>query len=204
MALMPQRAGTPSSSQSIAPFRFPSNTSELVAEELGVVVDQICAVCGSVLTPPRLCGLEKNQLATTAMRFVVCVDRGARLGLECSRVEPEILGLLGQGHTCGALENLVPSFHQLSLNPVFIDCPSVTPPPFKPHRSSFKHHVSSIFSSVDCGFGTQYTSKDDLTESPEFKWDEMPHREIYNFSISGDSDNDLFPLPSLHTATKKK
>ncbi|GMP98608.1 hypothetical protein CsSME_00046428 [Camellia sinensis var. sinensis] len=102
-------------------------------------------------------------------------------------------------------ENPVPSFLQLSPNSVFIDCLSVTPPPFKSHHSSFKHHVS-IFSSVGCGFGTQYIFEDDLTESSEFKWDKTPCREIYNSSISGDSDNDLFPLlpPPLHTAAKKK
>ncbi|GMP68456.1 hypothetical protein CsSME_00028078 [Camellia sinensis var. sinensis] len=81
-------------------------------------------------------------------------------------------------------ENLVPSFLQLSPNPVFIDCLLVTPSPFKPHHSSFKCHVSSIFSSVGYGFSKQYTSKNDLTESSEFKWDEMPRHEIYNSSIS--------------------
>ncbi|KAL7187499.1 hypothetical protein ACSBR1_037558 [Camellia fascicularis] len=78
---------------------------------------------------------------------------------------------------------------QLSPNPVFIDSPPATPPPFKPHGSSFKHH---------------YTSEDDLTKSPEFKWDETPHREIYNSSIFSDFDNDLFPLPPPPSPAKKK
>ncbi|GMP68406.1 hypothetical protein CsSME_00028034 [Camellia sinensis var. sinensis] len=90
-------------------------------------------------------------------------------------------------------ENPVPSFLQLSPNLVFIHCPPTTPPPSKPHRSSFKHHVSSIFSSVSCGFDTQYTSEDDLTESPEFKWDKTPHRESYKRIIrcGGAVDDDM-------------
>ncbi|XP_028110832.1 uncharacterized protein LOC114309315 [Camellia sinensis] len=55
-------------------------------------------------------------------------------------------------------ENPVPSFLQLSPNPVFIDYLLATSPPFKPHHSSFKHHVSSIFSSVGCGFSTYSTT----------------------------------------------
>ncbi|CAL5385014.1 unnamed protein product [Camellia sinensis] len=72
--------------------------------------------------------------------------------------------------------------------PLFIDCQPDTPLPFKSHRSFFKHHVSSIFG---CGFCTH---EDDLPESPACKWDETP-RHDYNSSISGDSDNELFPPP---------
>ncbi|CAL5347027.1 unnamed protein product [Camellia sinensis] len=64
-----------------------------------------------------------------------------------------------------------------------------TPLPFKkPHRSSFKHHVSSF---LGCGFRTH---EDDLPESPPCKWDETPRRD-YNSSISSDSDDELFPPP---------
>ncbi|GMP28286.1 hypothetical protein CsSME_00003898 [Camellia sinensis var. sinensis] len=112
-------------------------------------------------------------------------------------------------------ENPVASFLRLSLNPILVDFPPATPPPFKSHRSSFKRHVSSTFTSAGCGFGTQYTSEDGLTESPEFEWqkedkwhviakvrDNTPRHKIYNSSVSGDSDNDLFPPP--HMAAKKK
>ncbi|KAI8029853.1 Transcription repressor OFP7 [Camellia lanceoleosa] len=112
-------------------------------------------------------------------------------------------------------ENPVASFLRLSLNPILVDFPPATPPPFKSHRSSFKRHVSSTFTSAGCGFGTQYTSEDGLTESPEFKWQKedkwhviakvrgvSPRHKIYNSSVSGDSDNDLFPPP--HMAAKKK
>ncbi|KAL7241878.1 hypothetical protein ACSBR1_014453 [Camellia fascicularis] len=75
---------------------------------------------------------------------------------------------------------------QLSPNPLFIDCPPANP------RSSFKHHVSSIFG---CGF---HTHEDDLPESLACKWDETP-RHDYNFSISGDSDDKLFPPPPPST-----
>ncbi|THG11541.1 transcription repressor OFP7-like [Camellia sinensis] len=87
---------------------------------------------------------------------------------------------------------------QLCPNPLFIDCQPATPLPFKPHRSSFKHRVSFIFG---CGFRTH---EDDLPESPACKWDETPHRN-YNSSISGDSDNELFPPspppPTRHPIT---
>ncbi|CAL5332287.1 unnamed protein product [Camellia sinensis] len=79
--------------------------------------------------------------------------------------------------------------------PLFIDCQPDTPLPFKSHRSSFKHHVSSIFG---CGFRTH---EDDLPESPACKWDETP-RHDYNSSISGDSDNELFPPPPPSTLTR--
>ncbi|XP_028121317.1 uncharacterized protein LOC114318594 [Camellia sinensis] len=51
-----------------------------------------------------------------------------------------------------------------------------------------------------------YTFEDDLTESPEFKWDKTPRREIYNSSISDNFDNNHFlPFPpSPHTVAKKK
>ncbi|KAI8011769.1 Acyl-CoA-binding domain-containing protein 6 [Camellia lanceoleosa] len=78
---------------------------------------------------------------------------------------------------------------QLSPSPLFIDCQLATPLPFKkPHRSSFKHHVSSF---LGCGFRTH---DDDLPESPPCKWDETPCRD-YNSSISSDSDDELFPPP---------
>ncbi|CAL5415731.1 unnamed protein product [Camellia sinensis] len=78
---------------------------------------------------------------------------------------------------------------QLSLSPLFTDCQPATPLPFKkPHRSSFKHHVSSF---LGCGFRTH---EDDLPESPPCKWDETPRRD-YNSSISSDSDDELFPPP---------
>ncbi|GMP45034.1 hypothetical protein CsSME_00013716 [Camellia sinensis var. sinensis] len=82
--------------------------------------------------------------------------------------------------------NTLENHIQLSPSPLFIDCQPATPLPFKPHRSSFKHHVSSIFG---CGFRTH---EDDLPESPACKWDETPRRD-YNSSISNDSDNELFP-----------
>ncbi|CAL5347035.1 unnamed protein product [Camellia sinensis] len=82
---------------------------------------------------------------------------------------------------------------QLSPSPLFIDCQSATPLPFKkPHRFSFKHHVSSF---LGCGFRTH---EDDLPESPPCKWDETPRRD-YNSSISSDSDDELFPLPPPST-----
>ncbi|CAL5383604.1 unnamed protein product [Camellia sinensis] len=74
---------------------------------------------------------------------------------------------------------------QLSSSPLFIDCQPDTPLPFKPHRSSFKHHVSSIFG---CGFRTH-------------EGDETPRRD-YNSSISGDFDNELFPPPPSPTPTR--
>ncbi|CAL5413185.1 unnamed protein product [Camellia sinensis] len=78
---------------------------------------------------------------------------------------------------------------QLSPSPLFTDCQPATPLPFKkPHRSSFKHHVSSF---LGCGFRTH---EDDLPESPPCKWDETPRRD-YNSSISSDSDDELFPPP---------
>ncbi|GMP98610.1 hypothetical protein CsSME_00046430 [Camellia sinensis var. sinensis] len=103
------------------------------------------------------------------------------------------------------LENPVSSFLQLSPNPVFIDCPPTTPPFSNPTTppSSTTCPPSSHPSTVGSELGTQYTSEDDLTESLEFKWGETPHREIYNTSISGDSDNNLF-LPPPHMAAKKK
>ncbi|GMP76715.1 hypothetical protein CsSME_00033275 [Camellia sinensis var. sinensis] len=78
---------------------------------------------------------------------------------------------------------------QLSPSPLFTNCQPATPLPFKkPHRSSFKHHVSSF---LGCGFRTH---EDDLPESPPCKWDETPRRD-YNSSISSDSDDELFPPP---------
>ncbi|CAL5415715.1 unnamed protein product [Camellia sinensis] len=78
---------------------------------------------------------------------------------------------------------------QLSPSPLFTDCQPATPLLFKkPHRSSFKHHVSSF---LGCGFRTH---EDDLPESPPCKWDETPRRN-YNSSISSDSDDELFPPP---------
>ncbi|GMP71627.1 hypothetical protein CsSME_00029962 [Camellia sinensis var. sinensis] len=71
---------------------------------------------------------------------------------------------------------------QLSPNPFYIDCQPAN------LRSSFKHHVYSIFG---CGFRTH---EDDLLESPACKWDEMP-RHDYNSSISDNSDDELFPPP---------
>ncbi|GMP75426.1 hypothetical protein CsSME_00032522 [Camellia sinensis var. sinensis] len=103
-------------------------------------------------------------------------------------------------------ENLVPSFLQLSPNPVFIDCPPATPPFSNPTTppSSPTCPPTSHPSAVGSELGTQYTSEDDLTESLEFKWSKTPHHKIYNSSISGDSDNDLFPPPPPHMAAKKK
>ncbi|KAL7236047.1 hypothetical protein ACSBR1_019347 [Camellia fascicularis] len=86
---------------------------------------------------------------------------------------------------------------QLSPSPLFIDCQPATPLPFKPHRSSFKHHVSSF---LGCGFRTH---EDDLPESPPCKWDETPRRD-YNSSISSNSDDELFhppPPPTRHPIT---
>ncbi|GMP76679.1 hypothetical protein CsSME_00033255 [Camellia sinensis var. sinensis] len=82
---------------------------------------------------------------------------------------------------------------QLSPSPLFTDCQSATPLPFKkPHRSFFKHHVSSF---LGCGFRTH---EDDLPKSPPCKWNETPRRD-YNSSISSDSDDELFPLPPPST-----
>ncbi|KAL7239953.1 hypothetical protein ACSBR2_005755 [Camellia fascicularis] len=86
------------------------------------------------------------------------------------------------------LSNIPKNPIQLSPNPLFIDCQLATPLHFKSRCSSFKHHVSSIFS---CGFRTH---EDDLPKSPACKWDETP-RYDYNSSISGDSDNELFLSP---------
>ncbi|CAL5404253.1 unnamed protein product [Camellia sinensis] len=71
--------------------------------------------------------------------------------------------------------------------------PNPTAPPSK-------HHVSSIFSSVGCGFGTQYTSEDNLTESPEFKWDKTPHRESYKRIIrcGGAVDADMLSFLEVY------
>ncbi|GMP29525.1 hypothetical protein CsSME_00004590 [Camellia sinensis var. sinensis] len=93
--------------------------------------------------------------------------------------------------------NILENPIQLSPSPLFIDYQPATPLPFKPHRSSFKHHVSSIFG---CGFCTH---EDDLPESPPCKWDEMP-RHDYNSSISSDFDDELFhspPPPTRHPIT---
>ncbi|KAL6993609.1 hypothetical protein U1Q18_011723 [Sarracenia purpurea var. burkii] len=118
----------------------------------------------------------------------------------------------------------VPSFLRLSPTLINVDSPSpVTPPPYKPHRPSFKCNVSSAFISVGCGLGSksgaQCASDDDRTESPEFRWqkeekwhviakayDETPRQKIYNSSASGDSDEEIFPPPPLPppTAEKKK
>ncbi|CAL5433893.1 unnamed protein product [Camellia sinensis] len=84
---------------------------------------------------------------------------------------------------------------QLSPNPLFIDCQLATPLPFKPHCSTFKHHISSIFG---CGFRTH---EDDLPESPPCKWDETPRRD-YNSSISNDSNDELFPPLPPHPPTR--
>lgn len=86
--------------------------------------------------------------------------------------------------------------------------------PTKPHhhRSSFKRHVSSAFTSTACGL---CSNKNSHTRSqPEFKWqkedkwhvvaikayndeddDNTPRQKIYNSSASGHSSDDLFPPP---------
>nr|APX43961.1 OVATE-like protein [Vaccinium corymbosum] len=87
--------------------------------------------------------------------------------------------------------------------------------PAKPHhhRSSFKRHVSSAFTSTGCGL---CSNKNSHTRSqPEFKWqkedkwhvvaikaynnddddDNTPRQKIYNSSASGHSSDDLFPPP---------
>ncbi|CAL5346454.1 unnamed protein product [Camellia sinensis] len=78
--------------------------------------------------------------------------------------------------------NILENPIQLSSNPLFIDCPPANP------RSSFKHHVCFIFGYGFC------THEDDLPESLTCKWDETPRRD-YNSSISGDSDDEIFPHP---------
>ncbi|CAL5357972.1 unnamed protein product [Camellia sinensis] len=83
---------------------------------------------------------------------------------------------------------------QLSPNPLFIDCQLATPLPFKPHRSTFKHHVSSIF-----GYETprrDYNSSISNDSNDELFPPLPPHpptRHPITTSISGNSDNELFP-----------
>ncbi|XP_052196463.1 transcription repressor OFP7-like [Diospyros lotus] len=96
--------------------------------------------------------------------------------------------------------------------------PSFLRPASKPHRSSFKRHLSSAFTTVGCGLGSKFReqlSTDD--DSPGFEWqkegewhvvakvyDETPRRKIYCSSVSGDSDDEFFPPAPPPTAAKKK
>ncbi|KAA8531860.1 hypothetical protein F0562_006423 [Nyssa sinensis] len=172
-------------------------TEEIGSSGLGVVVSQT--------------GAQRQRMAKS-------------LKLRISRVIPTF-------HSCRSKdpstlpEDPVPSFFRLSpVNPKLVDVDfPATPPPSKPHRSSFKRHVSSAFISVGCGFGTksgtQCASDNDRSDSPEFKWqkeekwhvvakvyDETPRRKIYNSSASGESDSGevLPPPPPPPTAEKKK
>ncbi|KAI8542405.1 hypothetical protein RHMOL_Rhmol08G0136400 [Rhododendron molle] len=99
----------------------------------------------------------------------------------------------------------VPSFLRLSSPAHLI------PPEPHHHRSSFKRHVSSSFTSTACTLRSNRNSpaRPHTQPPPEFKWrkedkwhvvanahnddDNTPRQKIYNSSASGHSADDLFP-----------
>ncbi|KAM7524181.1 hypothetical protein LguiA_014083 [Lonicera macranthoides] len=140
----------------------------------------------------------------------------AKFKLRISRVIPSFQSCRSKDPST-LPNNPVPSFFRLSpVNPKLIpvDFPITSPPSKQPHRSSFKHHVSSAFISVGSRFKSKsaaprYADSDEPAELNQFQWqkedewhiiakvyeEESPRRKIYNSSVSAGSGNDTLPVP---------